>query len=373
MKQILIVDDYEMSVLFLKISLPNYDVVSATNGNEMWTQLSKNIPDLILMDVVMPEEDGYQLAQKLAIDEKYKDIPIIFQSAKITSEDLNKGFKSGAVDYIRKPVDGIELNARIESVLKIKDLENKLNASLNLIRLDMKLARQIQSKIIPLKSKIRNGLHFHIKYLPMLEVGGDFFYLSDIESGVTRIFLADVTGHGIQSALITMLIKCEFENLVNRIKTPSELLFILNNIFVSKYRDLNIFFPCILIDINLNENKIIYSSAGHTGQMLISEKSINFLNKTGRITGITSDAKYTQVEYEFKKGDRLYIFTDGIYEEFNEKDKMYGEERVYKSLEDNNRKGLIDNIEFLLSDLMDFMGNRTQEDDITLIGIEIAP
>ncbi|HMY66103.1 MAG TPA: response regulator, partial [Leptospiraceae bacterium] len=80
MKQILIVDDSETSILFLKMSLEGYDAVAVTSGREMWTQLSRSIPSLILMDVVMPEEDGYQLAEKLALNEVYKDIPIIFQT-----------------------------------------------------------------------------------------------------------------------------------------------------------------------------------------------------------------------------------------------------------------------------------------------------
>lgn len=372
-KQILIVDDSETSSMFLKMALPDYDVTSVTSGSAMWKQLEIQIPSLILMDIVMPEEDGYSLANKLALRENFKDIPIIFQTTKNSSEDLEKAFDSGAVDYISKPVDEKELRARIKSALKIKELEQELNSALSVIKQDLAVAAKIQSKIIPDDTRIRNGLQFYAKYLPMVEVGGDFFYITEMHPGITRVFLADATGHGVQSALITMLIKSEYENLADKIGTPSELLFQLNNIFVSKYQSLTTFFSAFIIDINLNENKIIYSSAGHPEQLLISGKSIELLKRTGRLIGVISDTKYGEVEFRFNRGDRVYLFTDGIYEEFNDKNEIYGEDDLQDILKNNNHNPVKENIEFLISDVREFMGSREQDDDITIIGIEVAP
>lgn len=126
MKQILIVDDSETSILYLQMILRDYEVIFALNGKEMWERLNESSPSLILMDVMLPDVNGYELVQQLSKTEKYKDIPIIFQTAKSSSDDLEKGFESGAIDYIRKPVDKKELKARVKSVLKIKELENQL-------------------------------------------------------------------------------------------------------------------------------------------------------------------------------------------------------------------------------------------------------
>jgi Amt family ammonium transporter len=355
------------------MALPDYEVVSVISGTEMWKQLELQIPSLILMDIVMPEEDGYSLANKLALRNNFKDIPIIFQTTKNSSEDLEKAFDSGAVDYISKPVDEKELRARIKSALKIKELEQELNSALSVIKQDLAVAAKIQSKIIPDDTRIRNGLQFYAKYLPMVEVGGDFFYITEIRQGVTRVFLADATGHGVQSALITMLIKSEYENLADKIQTPSELLFQLNNIFVNKYQSLTTFFSAFIIDINLNDKKIIYSSAGHPEQLLISGKSIELLKRTGRLIGVISDTKYGEVEFRFNRGDRVYLFTDGIYEEFNAKNEIYGEDDLQDILKNNNHNPVKDNIEFLISDVREFIGSREQDDDITIIGIEVAP
>ncbi len=126
MKQILIVDDSETSILYLQMILRDYEVIFALNGKEMWERLNESSPSLILMDVMLPDVNGYDLVQQLSKTEKYKDIPIIFQTAKSSSDDLERGFESGAIDYIRKPVDKKELKARVKSVLKIKELENQL-------------------------------------------------------------------------------------------------------------------------------------------------------------------------------------------------------------------------------------------------------
>lgn len=372
-KQILIVDDSETSSMYLKMALPDYEVVSVTSGREMWKQLEIQIPSLILMDIVMPEEDGYSLAQKLALKENFKDIPIIFQTTKNSSEDLEKAFDSGAVDYISKPVDDKELRARIKSALKIKELESDLNSAFSVIKQDLAVAAKIQSKIIPDDTRIRNGLQVYAKYLPMVEVGGDFYYITEIAEGLTRFFLADATGHGVQSALITMLIKSEYENLAYRMAKSSDLLYALNNIFINKYHGMTTLFSAFIVDINLKENKVTYASAGHPEQVLVSGKTIELLKKTGRLIGVIPETKYNEVELKFSRGDRLYLFTDGIYEEFNAKDEIYGEEELYDILKSNNHNPVKENIEFIISDVKEFMGSRPQDDDITIIGIEVAP
>lgn len=374
-KKILIVDDSETSSLFLKMALQNYEVVSVTSGREMWKQLEVQIPNLILMDIVMPEEDGYSLSQKLILNDNYKEIPIIFQTTKNSSDDLEKAFDTGAVDYISKPIDEKELRARIKSALKIKELEKQLNSALSVIKQDLAVAAKIQNKIIPDDMQIRNGLQFYTKYLPMVEVGGDFYFITEIDEGITRIFLADATGHGVQSALITMLIKSEYENLAKSSDSPSELLYHLNETFINKYNVLKTFFSAFVVDVNLNLNTLTYASAGHPEQVFVSGKTnqIEFLKKTGRLVGVVPETKYKEISMDFVKGDRLYIFTDGLYEEFNEKEEIYGEEELYDILQNNNRNPIKQIIEFILSDLKDFMGTRPQDDDITVIGLEIAP
>lgn len=124
--KILVVDDDFSNRLLLKHILTDYQTFFAADNNQMWQIIEKNTVDLILMDVMMPIEDGFSLARKLQKHDKYKNIPIIFVTAKTESKDLEEGFEIGAYDYIKKPIDRKELKIRIKSVLKKKENEHEL-------------------------------------------------------------------------------------------------------------------------------------------------------------------------------------------------------------------------------------------------------
>lgn len=124
---ILVVDDNAVNIMLIESTLQGeYKVLGASNGSEMWDILKISQPNLILMDVMMPEVDGFKLTRTLVHHPDYSDIPVIFLTAKDGSSDLKRGFDCGAMDYIAKPFNNTELKARIKSVLRIKTLENQL-------------------------------------------------------------------------------------------------------------------------------------------------------------------------------------------------------------------------------------------------------
>jgi two-component system, cell cycle response regulator len=123
---ILVVDDSPFETAVLSKLLCEYTVVSAGCGDETWTVLENTTPSIILLDVVLPGEDGFQIAEKLSSIEKYSDIPIIFITSKDTGQDVERGFEAGGVDYIKKPYNEIELRARIRSALLKKRQEIEL-------------------------------------------------------------------------------------------------------------------------------------------------------------------------------------------------------------------------------------------------------
>ena len=123
---ILVVDDSTIDTTIIKKLLDDYAVMSAGSGDEMWHALNREIPSIILLDVIMPGEDGFQIAKKLSSIEKFSGIPIIFITSKNAGRDVEEGFDSGGVDYIKKPFNEIELRARIRSALLKKKQEQEL-------------------------------------------------------------------------------------------------------------------------------------------------------------------------------------------------------------------------------------------------------
>ncbi len=119
---ILIVDDIpkNLQVLSNILNSRGYQISFASNGKQALSVVSTTLPDLILLDIMMPEMDGYEVCRRLKEDERTRDIPIIFLTGKAETEDIIKGFKLGAVDYVTKPFNSIELLSRVKTHIELK-------------------------------------------------------------------------------------------------------------------------------------------------------------------------------------------------------------------------------------------------------------
>ncbi|MBE7413397.1 MAG: SpoIIE family protein phosphatase [Leptospiraceae bacterium] len=204
-----------------------------------------------------------------------------------------------------------------ELEILVEERTNELKNSLKLIRQDLNFASRIQNKLMSVHIKKIDSYQIETMYIPMEVVGGDLFDISQMENGKIRILIADATGHGVQAAMITMLIISEYKALKENFDSPSMLLNVMNNIFISKYINLNYFFTCFLVDIDKINNTIRYASAGHPTQILIKQSEIVTLSKTGNLPGLRNNSIYMEKEENFFPGDKLLLFTDGLFEQFN--------------------------------------------------------
>jgi two-component system cell cycle response regulator len=127
MKRILVIDDLPENVFLLKDRLEHegYEVLTADCGNSGIEKATDEIPDLILLDVMMPDINGFEVCKTLVNDSRTSGIPILLVTAKTDAEDTKEGLDAGAFDYIKKPINKIELIARVKSALKLSEA-NKL-------------------------------------------------------------------------------------------------------------------------------------------------------------------------------------------------------------------------------------------------------
>lgn len=128
-RKILIVDDEENIVELIKMNLESsgYEAIGAYTGMEAITKTNSILPDLILLDLMLPDIDGLQICQMLRKNEKTKDIPIIMITAKSEESDKVEGLSIGADDYVTKPFGIRELEARINTVLRRTERKNIIN------------------------------------------------------------------------------------------------------------------------------------------------------------------------------------------------------------------------------------------------------
>lgn len=258
---------------------------------------------------------------------------------------------------------------KIRNNIKEKeDLTSQLEQNLNLIQADLSTARKIQSGILSQNDKNIGELEITVRYLPLSEVGGDFFDIMELRPGLVRVFLADATGHGVQAALLTMAIKAIYESLKRGIYSVTEISYHLNNEFMHTFRNLNQFFTCIVADIDTNSRTIRYSSAGHIPQYVREGDSISKLEKTGRIIGVVHKTQYISREIPFSPDSSLILFTDGLVEQWNAEKEEFGESRVEKliqSFDGSVREG----IDRILKAQDAFLNGYPKQDDISVIGV----
>ncbi|MDV6234810.1 ammonium transporter [Leptospira ellisii] len=259
---------------------------------------------------------------------------------------------------------------KIRMNLREKELLTKqLEENLNLIQNDLSTAKKIQSGILSHKDRHLGELEVIVRYLPLSEVGGDFFDIMELKPGLTRVFLADATGHGIQAALITMAIKAIYESLKRGIYSVTEILYHLNNEFLHTFKNLNQFFTCIVIDIDTNSGNVRYASAGHIPQYLIAENEVQKLEKTGRIVGAVSKTAYSSNEIKIAPGSKLILFTDGLVEQWNSEKEEFGENRVEAIIRSFHTQSMREGIDTILNEQERFLSGVPKQDDISVIGI----
>ncbi len=387
---ILVVDDepVNLQVISNHFTFRGYRVTTVSNGIDALKILEHNKPDIILLDVMMPMMTGFEVSQ--IIREKYNmnELPIVFLTAKNRTSDMQEGFDAEGNDYIVKPFSRNELLSRIGTHIKLKErteqllnynqnLERivkertaELNNSLEAIKEDLLLAQKIQKNILFTNPAFLKELKIFPMYIPMSEVGGDFYDISKCDEFTYRIFLADATGHGVQAAMITMAIKGIYDNVKNFNVDISKIMEIFNNEYLNKYKSLNCFLTTILVEIDIKHQQLKYVSAGHPAGILLQNNKVHSLGYTGRIIGISDNSTYKSFEFPFKKNDRLFIFTDGIFEEFNSKSQEFGEERLVSILVDNLSLSIESTAEEALKQLDQFLDGRKRQDDITILGIE---
>jgi serine phosphatase RsbU (regulator of sigma subunit) len=260
-----------------------------------------------------------------------------------------------------------------ERTRELSEAYERLNSVYSQIQADLNMATRVQKRIMHTDLDGIEGMRLAIHYYPMADIGGDIYDVYQLFPGYIRVFLADAIGHGIQAALITMIIKGEYEK-VKYNKSLSKLVESLNESFIELYYTLNAFFSCILIDIDTKNKKTYFASAGHPDQLHIHGGKIELLRHTGKLIGVMNETKYDRVAKEIHSGDKILLFTDGLFEQHNEKDEVFGYKRIRDIVEENislELEELQDKILVSIKEYVDAGEEIAGSDDITLIGIEI--
>ncbi|MDA2309693.1 SpoIIE family protein phosphatase [Bacillus cereus group sp. MYBK35-2] len=337
---ILIVDDNPVNIFVIEKILKQagyQDLVSLNSAQELfeYIQFGKdssrhNEIDLILLDIMMPEIDGLEVCRRLQKEEKFKDIPIIFVTALEDANKLAEALDMGAMDYITKPINKVELLARMRVALRLKSELNWHKEQEENLRNELDLATQVQRNL--LSSPLREE---HIKieasYLPSFKLAGDMYYWYKIDENRYGIILLDVMGHGVSASLVCMFISSVLRETIKCLIDPELVMKDLNKYMTLLHNEndnIPYYFTAIYLVVNTEDRTIEYVNAGHpSGYVLVDETNVVELNRGSCAVGFFDEIKVEKTVIPFEKNAQIVLFTDGVLEAIAN-DEFEAEERL---------------------------------------------
>jgi serine phosphatase RsbU (regulator of sigma subunit) len=353
----------------------DYKIRVATSGAEALDLVKlEPLPDLVLLDVMMPEMDGYEVCGILKSTPRIRDIPVIFLTGKTEGDAETKGFEVGAVDYIHKPFLPAVVKARVHTHLLLREAREQLRRQLIAINNELEMAKRIQLSILPRETPKIEGLDIAARYVPMGSVAGDFYDFIVVDEQHVGILIADVSGHGLPAALIASMLQVALAGQFAQASDPARVLGGLNQTLCGKFS--HHFVTAAYLFVDMEKNSMSYSAAGHPPLLLWhrSTGSASEVTENGLILGYFPKATYSVLRMPVEKGDRVVLYTDGILEAKDPSDEMFGIDRFKQFLGTNHTLGSNEFSDALLEELSLWTGQprgQGQQDDITLLALHL--
>lgn len=279
-------------------------------------ELSGRTPvDLILMDMMMPGIDGIEACRRLQQDERLRDIPVIIVTALGDSNKLAEALEAGASDYVTKPVNKIELIARIRAALRLKYEKDWHKENEARIRRELELARQVQTSVLSLPVE-REGLRIRAAYYPSFELAGDMYAWHRIDDRRHGVILLDMMGHGISSSLVCMFIASVLQDTITRFVSPEFVIAELNrhmNQLNGNKASVEYYFTAIYLVIDTDSRTIEYVNAGHPPGFLFEEgKPAVRLEQGSCAVGFFDQMEIVKGTAAYERPIRIMLYTDGL-------------------------------------------------------------
>jgi sigma-B regulation protein RsbU (phosphoserine phosphatase) len=324
--RILIVDDVKSNVDVLVQALKDdYKLSVALDGTAALRSVERSAPDLVLLDIMMPGIDGYEVCQRLRAAEATREIPVMFLSALEDVKNKAHGFEVGGNDYLTKPFEILEVKARVRSLLKAKAYADAVKEAM---ARDLRIAREIQMGILPadLPGATRGtGLDVYAAIEPAREVGGDLYEVLRAADDRVVVALGDVSGKGIPAALFMAVTVTVLRTLARQIAGPDEILSRLNDELAEQNpRGMFVTLQCLVFDFA--RKRISCAGAGHHRLALLSPGQPPRLAfpSTGRPAGLMAFNPVESESMGLEPGDMFVLFSDGVSEAMN-KEEFFGE------------------------------------------------
>ena len=398
---ILVVDDHEGNRKSLSRLLERrgYRVTAVGDGEAALAFVRETVPDLILLDVIMPGLNGWEVLKHIRATHSPSELAIIMATGRDDSEDVVNALSLGANDYVTKPLDFPVVLARIEtqialsaSVRRIKALEEglrarnaeleaanrELAAAAERTRGELELAARVQAGFLPAKPLTIPGFHFAWAYEPCEHLAGDALNYFPLCDGYVGMFVLDVSGHGVGASLLSVAAMRALSPLhsslllegENRPASAASVVEQMNRMFpfdAPAWQFITLFYA--LLDTRSRE--LTYVSAGHPAALhLARDGTARPLHTGGAALGFGT--VYRECTVQLDRGDRVFIYSDGLTEAMNDREVQFGVERTTQVLQAASNETLQVSLDRLIAAVDAWRNGAPSRDDLSALAFEVA-
>ncbi len=380
--RILVVDDNDDNryTLTLYLDLEGYtDVETAQDGEEAIARLDAAGFDLVLLDVMMPKVDGYQVLTWLKNQARLRDLPVIMISALNEMSSVVRCVELGAVDYLLKPFNPVMLKARLGATLEKKRLRDEVDAHLARLEAELDAARRLQMAMVPQSFPVPSTefpVDLYASMEPAREVGGDLYDFFVTEDGKLCFLVGDVSGKGMPAALFMARAKSLIRIATELMRSPGGASAMPADIVARVNRELcqdngdMMFVTLFFAMFAPATGEVEFCNAGHNAPYRLNGKAVETIEGAkGIILGVRPDAVYTTGRLSLAPGDGIYLFTDGVTEAADPRDELFSEQRLEAVLRACAGCSTTEIVKSVAEAIRNFVGGALPSDDITMLAI----
>ncbi len=383
---LLVVDDNEDNRYTLvhrlkRLGYPN--VATAVDGRQALDLLGTQRFDLVLLDIMMPELNGYQVLEQLKADERLRHLPVIMISAVDEIDSVIRCVELGAEDYLPKPFNPTLLRARVGASLEKKRLRDEIVAHLDRIERELQSAREIQLSMVPTDFPVptpASPVEIFATLRPARQIGGDLYDFFWTDPRTLCFVVADVSDKGAPAALFMARTKTLMRLVATLLRPapgarpePHEIIARVNE-ELCRDNEHCMFVTLFFGMLDPARMEVRFCNAGHNAPYIISVRDpvVPLNGARGKPLGISVALPYESTTYKLTPGDCLFLFTDGITEAMDAGGTFFSQDRLEKTLDSLVGEAPRTVIHAVITKVQEFTGAAPQSDDIAALALRLA-
>lgn len=380
-KRVLVVDDSRINVKAISEALKyEYKIMAATSGEQALRAVrSDHPPDIVLLDIMMPGVDGFEVCRRMKSHPKSRHIPVIFITSRDDYADEARGLSVGAVDYITKPIVPAIVRARVKTQIQLRNHMDELeqaNATIHAqkerMEHELQVGRKLQQSMLPELPEGDARFSIAGSMRSAFELSGDFYDAFFVDQHHLCICIGDVSGKGVPAALFMNMSRTLVRIQADADLSTARIVTRVNERIAEKND------PCMFVTLfvgmlDVRTGAIIYTNAGHTPPLIRRGGGDveRLMGRHGPAVGV-DQVVYGEEIVELMDGDTLLLYTDGVTEARGADGDLFGEDRLISLVESADVEDVSGLVSLTGDRIGEFESGRDQSDDVTLLGIEYA-